>query len=271
VDEVRYPNGIVTWAFDLGPGARAEVTTRAGGTSEGVYASCNLGAHVGDDPGRVLTNRDDVAEALGLDRLTIADQQHGNAIAAVDRSLAGAGHDPFGPSDERLAAVDGLVTAEPGIGLTVLVADCCPVVLHDPGHGALGVVHAGRRGTMLGVVERAVRALADLVGSGPADLVAGLGPCIGGHAYELGDGALDEVHACWGGRYLTGTRPHHASFDLRRAVLDQLLEAGVRPEAVQVAEATTDSSPALFSDRAARPCGRFALVAAHRGDPGGDR
>jgi YfiH family protein len=265
VRHVRYPNGVVTWAFDLGPGARAEITTRAGGVSEGVYASCNLGAHVGDDPARVKANRDAVAEALGLRALTIAEQVHLDEIAFVDRELAGAGHDPSEPLDERLVGVDVLATTERGVGLAILVADCAPVVVHDPVRGALAVAHVGRRGSMLQGGGQAVRALEQLAGSRPEDLVAGVGPCIGTAAYELGDLALDEVHAAFGGDHLTPTRPYHATFDLRAAVVDGLLRAGVAADRIEVAEATTDTAEDLFSDRAARPCGRFALVACLRG------
>jgi YfiH family protein len=271
VREVRYPNGVVTWAFDLGPGARAEVTTRAGGTSEGVYATCNLGGHVGDDPARVLANRDAVAEAIGVPALTIADQQHGTAVAVVDRGLAGAGHDPGAPLDPALVGVDALATVEPGVAVAILVADCAPVVLHDPGRGALAVVHAGRRGTLLGIVEAAVRALRDLAGSVPSELRAGVGPCIGASAYELGGAALDEVRAAYDGRHLAPTRPGHAAFDLRAAVLEALEGAGVPRRATEVAEASTDAAPELFSDRAARPCGRFALVALLQGTREGSR
>jgi YfiH family protein len=271
VREVRHPNGVATWAFDLGPRVRAEVTTRAGGTSEGVYATCNLGSHVGDDPAQVRANRDAVAEALGVPALTIADQQHGSAVAVVDRELAGAGHDPFEPLVETLVGVDALATVEPGIGLAVLVADCAPVVLHDPVRGALAVVHAGRLGTVRGVIGAAVRELGQLAGSDPGDLRAGVGPCIGAPAYEIGGAALEEVRTALGDRHLTPTAPGHATFDLRAAVVERLLGAGVRTEAIEVVGATTDAAEDLFSDRAARPCGRFALVAVLQGSSEGSR
>src|SRR3954468_22204943 len=77
--------------FD-GSGVTAAVTTRHGGVSTGAYASLNLGDHVGDDHALVLRNRDLVAAELGVDRLTIPDQQHGATVAVIDASLAGCGH-----------------------------------------------------------------------------------------------------------------------------------------------------------------------------------
>jgi YfiH family protein len=263
----RHPNGVVTWSFGFaGADLVAAVTTRTGGISEGVYAGCNLGSHVGDDVARVAANRALVAEALGVDHLTIADQQHGRAVVVIGDDLAGAGHDPSAVLDPRLVGVDGLVTTVPGVALAVLVADCAPVVLVDPVRGAIAVVHVGRRGAVLDVVAPAVEALGRLVGSEPGDLLAGVGPCIAADAYEIDGLALGEVRSAFGEDLLEPTTAGRARFDLRAAVLRRLIAAGVAADRIEVVSATTDSTPDdLFSDRAARPCGRFAVVAALRG------
>lgn len=269
----RHANGVVTWSFDFaGPDLVAAVTTRAGGTSDGVYAGCNLGGHVGDDPARVAANRVLVAEALGLGELTIADQQHGRRVVVVDEDLAGAGHDPGAALDPRLVGVDGLVTDVPGAAVAILVADCAPVVLADPVRRAIAVVHVGRTGAVLDVVAAGVEALGRLVGSAPADLVAGVGPCIGATAYEIDGDALAEVRDAFGDDLLEPSSGGRAHFDLRTAVLRRLTGAGVPGDRIEVVPATTDSAPDdLFSDRAARPCGRFAVVAALRGPVGEGR
>jgi YfiH family protein len=256
---------VVTWSLDLGPGVQADVTTRAGGTSEGAYATCNLGAAVGDDPERVRANRDAVAVALGVRSLTIAHQVHGREVAVVTPDLAGGGHDPVAPLDPRLDGVDALVTVEPDVALAILVADCAPIVLVDPDRAALAVVHAGRQGAVVDVLAAAVEALASVAGSAPGDLRGAVGPCIGVAAYEIDGPALEEVRDAFGGAHLTATRGGRACFDLRAAVVQRLVDAGVRPEHLEVADATTDAAAHLYSHRAERPCGRFALVAALRG------
>jgi YfiH family protein len=268
---VAHPNGVVTWALDLGPGVQAAITTRAGGCSEGAYASCNLGASVGDDPDRVRANRDAVAEALGLPALTIGHQVHGRAVAVVDRDLAGAGHDPSARLDPRLDGVDALVTREEGVALAILVADCAPVVLVDPVRRALAVAHCGRQGAVVDVPSAAVSALVDLAGSSPGDLRAAVGPCIGAAAYEIDGVALHEVRDAFAGAHLVPTAQGRACFDLRAAVVQRLVDAGVRAEHLEVVAASTDASPDLYSHRAERPCGRFALVAALRGGTEGRR
>jgi YfiH family protein len=268
--EVRHPNGVVTWELALGPGATADVTTRAGGTSDGAYATCNLGGHVGDDPHRVRANRDAVAVALGLPALTIAHQVHGREVLVVDDAMAGGGHDPEVP-DPRLQGYDALVTTTPDVGLAILVADCAPVALLDPGRRVLGVAHCGRLGAVADVLGATVATMGEVAGGDPADLVAAVGPCIGAGAYEIDGTALAEVEAAFGGELLVPSRPGAARFDLRGAVVRRLVGAGLRPDRIEVAAPTTDAAPELFSDRAARPCGRFALVAALRGDRGGGR
>lgn len=253
-----HADGLVTWSFDLAEraGVVAAVTTRVGGASTGAYAGCNLGGQVGDDPAAVAANRAAVARALGVDDLTIPDQQHGRRVAVVAAGV--------GPDDD-LVATDALVTLEPGRAVAVLAADCAPVVLVDPVARAVAVAHSGRKGTVLDVLGATVATLVDVAGSRPADLLVGVGPCIGASAYEIDGEALAEVEAAFGGAFLTPSRPGRAYFDLQAAVVHRLVEAGVPAGSVELAGATTDTrQDRFFSDRAARPCGRFGVVAALR-------
>ena len=278
VIERTHPNGVRTVHFDAAfqadldagdPSLLAAVTTRHGGLSTGAYGGCNLAFHVGDDPAAVLANRALVCEALGVAQLTVADQQHGRTVAAIDDDLAGAGHLSLADAEARLGAVDGLVTDRPGVALAVLVADCAPVVLHDPVRRALGVAHVGRRGAVLDVVGATVTTMAERFGSDPHDLVAGIGPCIAAAGYELGGVELEETAATFDPGLFGPTRPGHATFDLRAAVRFRLLAAGV---AAGVAEDniefadfdTRTGTDTWFSHRAERPCGRFALIASLR-------
>ena len=83
-------------------------------------------------------------------------------------------------------ATDAMITDLPGVALTILVADCAPVVLYDPVRRAVGVAHSGRVGTIQGVVPQTVEAMAAAFGSDPADLLIGIGPAIGAASYEIG-------------------------------------------------------------------------------------
>jgi YfiH family protein len=264
---VDHANGLRTWHFGFdGDGVLAAVTTRRGGRSEGPYAGCNLGLHVGDDDGDVLANRTLVCEALGVDRLTVADQQHGRTVRRIDRSMAGAGHSSLADARARLGATDALVTDVPGVALGVLVADCAPVVLVDADRRALGVAHVGRRGADLDVLGAVVAEMHEGLGADPSTLLAGIGPCIGAASYEIGEREAAASAAALGDDLLRPSRPGHACFDLLGAVRRRLAQAGVAAANVEVAGVDTYEAEAdLYSDRRARPCGRFMLVASLTG------
>ena len=248
-----------------GVGVSAVVTTRHGGVSTGVYDSLNLGDHVGDDPAAVRENRRRLAEALGVDRLTVADQTHGARVAVIDAMLAGRGHDGGTDSRAALPDTDAMVTNLPGVALATLVADCAPVVLFDPAMAAIGVAHCGRLGTVKGALPRTIEAMKTAFGSRPEDLRIGIGPAIGADSYEIGAAEaaqVAEAFAAASDGLLRPTRPGHCTLDLVAALRLQLRAAGVADRNVHPMGIDTRTSTGdFFSDRAARPCGRFMAVA----------
>jgi hypothetical protein len=149
---------------------RAFVTTRAGGVSEGEYASLNLGARSGDAAQNVEANRRIVRAHLPQAPRWLA-QVHGAEVAMVD-DLA----------DDANAMADAAVARRPGRVCTVLTADCMPLFLADEWGTHVAVAHAGWRGMAGGVIESAIAAM----GSPPAGLVAWMGPAIGPEAFEVG-------------------------------------------------------------------------------------
>lgn len=251
--------------FELsGPDVTAVMTTRSGGVSAGVYEHLNLGFHVGDDPAAVAENRGRVSRALDVASITVPDQQHGTRVAVVDHELAGAGFESLADAEARLGSTDALVTDVPGVALGILVGDCAPVVLHDPVRSALGVAHVGRAGAVDDVLGVTIRRMADAFGTDAGNLRVGVGPCISPAGYEIGGSALGHTREVLGDDLLEPTRPGHAAFDLLGAVVRRLREHGVAAPQVELPRTSTDADPRLFSDRAARPCGRQMLVAVLR-------
>jgi len=266
---------LLTWPALDASGADAAVTARCGGVSSGPYATLNLSLTVGDDPARVLENRRRLAAAFGARPadFVFARQVHGAGVRIVGDADRGSG--AFG-LDDAIADTDALVTATPGVVLAILTADCVPIVLHDPVAGVLACVHAGWRGTVARVCAAAVAAMASL-GSRPPDVIAGLGPAAAPDRYQVGPDVHQAVTRAFGPSAAAFIRPDPATpgrwlLDLWAANRHVLAEAGVPDAQIHVVGLPTGpTEPAghaqFFSDRAARPCGRLALVARLRRRP----
>ena len=247
------------WGADLGPGVRAGVTTRAGGVSEEPYASLDLAFHVGDAPAAVSTNRERVAARLGFP-VVYANQVHGTHVVAV-------GPENGPPSDgggaaETVGDADGLVTAQPRVGLAVMVADCLPVLLADPEQGVVGAAHAGRRGLVDGVVPAVVDAMTRL-GARTERIRCFLGPAICAACYEVGAEVRDDVARSVPAAAAT-TRWGTPAVDLVAGVMAQLAAAGVAD--AESSGACTVEDLRFYSYRRDGRTGRFAGVIAMDGD-----
>jgi YfiH family protein len=251
------------WSDSSTYGVAVAITTRHGGISPHPYESLNLGLHVGDEAANVIANRERAARAFGveLDDTVFADQVHGNRCTYVEAS-----HRGRGARDQRdaLPATDVLVTTCPDVLLAILVADCVPIMLIDPVAKVLATAHAGWRGTARGVVASALAAMVQR-GARADRTVAYMGPAVAPDRYPVGvdvvEGLTEAVHP-------TPLDPGVARpdgearwrVDLVEANRQQLRLAGLSPSLVFDC-GTSTSSPDYFSDRAARPCGRFALLA----------
>lgn len=159
---------------------RAVFTTREGGVSEGVYAGLNLGAHVGDEPAHVSSNRARLAEALRLKQEPIwLEQVHGVAVYQVLNASQAFPRQP--------PKADAAMTRLHDVPLTVMTADCLPVLFCDQAGSVVASAHAGWRGLCAGVLEQTVAAMQ----VSPAAILAWLGPAIGPAAFEVGQDVRD--------------------------------------------------------------------------------
>lgn len=165
------------------PGVGALMTTRAGGISEGAFASMNVRDGLGDSPAAVAHNQAVFAAAIGA-RPVWLNQVHGAAVVRLRGDLVG-----------QMPTADASVSTEPGLACTVQVADCLPVLFVAPGGRGVGGAHAGWRGLAGGVLEATVASLCDAVACSPVDLQAWLGPCIGPRQFEVGPEVLEAFGA----------------------------------------------------------------------------
>jgi polyphenol oxidase len=195
--------------------------TRAGGVSQGVYASLNAGIGSRDTAEAVIENRARIAAALGIapDRLAVPFQIHSPDALAIT--------EPW-PADAR-PRCDALATATPGLALGVTGADCGMILFADPYGGVIGAAHAGWKGALSGVIEATVAAMEGL-GARCSDVIAALGPCIGRRSYEVGPEfvaafvAAGEATAPY---FTPSVRPGHSMFDLNAYIAERAARAGI--------------------------------------------
>ena len=211
-------------------------------------------------------------------------QIHSDIIHCVDSILDRSEHAPF--------VGDGLITATPGLLLAVQAADCLPVIVVDTKRHAVGVFHAGWRGTVKRIVEKGVGEMFRYFGSRPRDLKAVIGPGIQGCCYEVGEEVRtkfesqfayaanlfrevkesDPVREKYPLLFLTARAPGHSALpkkiflDLVEANRRQLLAAGIPKKNIESSPLCTNCHPKLlFSYRAEKgKTGRMMGVAGIR-------
>ena len=214
------PTGAFTWTQE--PWGRALRCTRL--AAPHLFSSRDV--MLGDDPAEWTA----VARSLGVasDRLLRARQVHGTQVAVARRGASTPWARP---------QADIMVSDDPGVAIGVRVADCAPVLLHDPVKRAVGAAHAGWRGTAAGAAGAAVRAMQKTFGSHSSDLVAAIGPCLGACCGEVGPEVVEAFRAGGADRaslaaWFTTGAGDRSFLDLERANRDQLRAAGMNPDAI---------------------------------------
>lgn len=226
------------------PGLAHGFFGRAGGVSQGVYASLNCGPGSRDDPTAVAENRARCVGALapGAKLVSLA-QIHSAIVHTVD-----AGWD-FATRPDG----DAMVTALPHVMLGILTADCVPVLFADSEAGVIGAAHAGWKGAAGGVLENTVAAMA-LLGAKPSRIAAAIGPAIAQAHYEVGA----DLRARFGDDdsrfFVASDRTGHFRFDLPGYVRKRLGQAGLA-DIADIALSTYPPENGFFSYRRATHLG----------------
>jgi YfiH family protein len=165
------------------PQIRAFCTTRAGGVSKVPFDSLNLGRYVNDEVAAVSENRTRVVALLPAEPVWLK-QVHGTRVWDADLAHA-----------EGIIEADAAVTTKPNTVLTVMAADCLPVLITGPEGKVIGAAHAGWRGLVDGVLENTVDAMQAKIGlSDAGQYRAWLGPAIGPRAFEVGEEVRAAFH-----------------------------------------------------------------------------
>lgn len=246
--------GLQASVLDL-PGLSHVFTTRLGGVSMGRFAELNLKYPVNDGDElagdeAVRENRRRVCEFLKLpfESHVACQQVHGERVQRVTTAERGRGsqdhHDGF-------ADTDGVLTAEAGIALMVMVADCYPVLMADPVQRVVAAVHSGWRGTRLEITRKALQAMISEYGSKPEDIRLAIGPGIGFERFEVGS----EVVAAFAGQFdlqdsqLVRQVGEKYRLNLPEILRRQALAENLLPEHIEIVPGCTLSDERFYSYR----------------------
>lgn len=238
------------------------VTTRhnSDGTAS-ARGNFNLGLYCGDDNTQVERNLQQLCDALSIARhnLFYPRQVHGAKVLDINESFMALSHDE---QTSRLDGVDALVTHLPHVAIAVTTADCVPVVLYDPVRQVVAAIHAGWRGTVQEIVRHTLLYMQQHYGTQVADIQAGIAPCIGVEAYEVGQEVVDALQqAGYDLDAIAMRNPATAQYhiDLATACADLLLRCGVLLHHIEVCGICTHRhSDTFYSVRAlGSDTGRF--------------
>jgi len=225
------------------------VTTRSGGVSGGNFRSLNISFKVSDDAVRVEENRVLLSKTLGihLSRAVTVDQVQGDKVLILNANHAQA------KKGGSLGEGDGLITKEIGVPILMMVADCLPVFFYDPIHKAIGLAHAGWKGTVSHVAVKTLLAMGEAFGTKPDEARAVLGPCIGPCCYEVGKDVMEQFTEVfpWAMEVLEKRDATHWKLDLAAANAKQLIEMGLNEDhLIRSGLCTVENIDLFYSHRA---------------------
>ena len=235
--------------YPLGEGVTAFSSTRQGGYSEGRYGEFNINRYCGDSEEAIQKNRETLCQLLGIEdhSLLMPHQVHLAEIAVVDREMLTL------PTEEilqKLDGIDALMTNEAGVCIGVSTADCIPVLLYDPIQRSSCAIHAGWRGTVQRIAEKAVTRMTEVFGSDPKNLIAQIGPGIHLESFEVGDEVYQTFEKEGFPMELISKKYEKWHIDLPECNRLQLVAAGIPETHIAVSPVCTfQQSDTFFSAR----------------------
>lgn len=221
------------------------VSTRAGGVSEGNgLETLNVSFMADNRREAVIENRKRIAEAISVspNKLIFPSQTHEDKIVIVDSAFSANSH-------EKMTCTDALISNAKGLCVSVITADCVPVLLFDSKNKVVGAVHAGWRGTVKMIAQKAVLKMQVDFGTNPKDVWVGIGPSIGPETYEVGSEVIEEFVKAFGSKQglVSNETPNGKGFvNLWEANKRQLVVIGVPESQIEIAGICTYSNSETF-------------------------
>lgn len=274
---IKQKNGVSFFEFPKLTGVSGTlhgIFTRKNGKSKGPYRSLNVGFGVGDDNRTVVENRKIISRCINQKDLVFLDQVHGKRIVVFAKEnefykvfetadslerkhskILDRPADRLGIDSERRFKADAIVTNIPRKFLVIQVADCQSILIYDPVRQVVANVHAGWRGSINNVVGSTLAVMEKSFGCQPRNIIAGIGPSLGPCCAEFINYEKEIPEVFW--KYKNDTN----HFDFWSISRDQLCEAGVLPENVDISRMCTKCDPNRFySFRGEGTTGRFATL-----------
>lgn len=243
------------------------ISTREGGVSKDSFESLNLGLHVGDDPKKVLKNRQNLAKQLNipLEGFVFAQQTHGKHVFIASKKHAGRGAVEY---KTAIGDTDAFITAEKGVCVVILVADCVPIILFDPKQGVIAVVHAGWKGTVQKILKKTVQRMKEEFDCEGKDILGGIGPSIGACHFEVQSEVFNQFEKCFGieneALIVQGRR---LAIDLQKLNEGQLIAENIPKENIETMKVCTSCRRDEFFSARKKDKGRFAIgIVLKKGD-----
>ena len=230
---LRMQNGVGIVTSDMldGLGVLHGFTTRYGGKSAAPLDTLNLGFNRPEPRDIITKNYRLLCAAYGLDfdKLVLVSYVHGNNVLEVTRKDCGRGINPALP---KLPDCDGIVTNDPDVVLFTLHADCSALFVVDAKRRAIGLAHAGWRGTKGRIGAKLIEKMHTLYGTDSSDVYAVISPCICGKCYEVGRDVGEEFLSEFVDERIIAPHsdPEKMYIDIRLAAEDSFLAAGVPSE-----------------------------------------
>lgn len=243
------PDSPVLDYYDLSPSVTAFNTTRCGGVSRGEYGGFNINRYCGDDEACIKSNLEMLGRELNVKagNIIMPHQTHECEVRQIGGEFLTL---PDTVKAKILEGVDALTTNVRDICIGVSTADCIPIIIYDPEHHAAATVHAGWRGTVKRIAQKAIASMRLSYQSQPQDLVAVIGPGISLEAFEVGDEVYNEFASA--GFDMSAISQHKDKWhiDLKECNLQQLVQSGISKENITVSDICTfNTSDRYFSAR----------------------
>jgi len=227
--------------FESYPQVQLLCTTSQGGVSEGAYSSLNLATHTGDNSAHVAENRLRISKQLGInsDCIVLGEQTHTTNVKKVTEQSI-------------FPNTDALITNVKGLFIGVLTADCVPLVLFDPVKNATGVIHAGWKGLVGGIISNTFDLMQKEYGSKAKDLIVYIGPSISQKNYEVGKDVIEAFSSLFPPKFIFkdwNNDKSKAKLDLWKCSVLELVSLGVKQENIELEGICTFESEDYFSAR----------------------